>query len=88
MHVFRGIPYAQPPIGPLRFAGPMVHEPWGGVRDGDYSEVLQLNQLLQTTIAAAGKRWRKDANLLCTVKFVCGKIGLAGRAADVVLLVG
>jgi hypothetical protein len=50
--------------------------------------VLQLNQLLQTTIAAAGKRWRKDANLLCTVKFVCGKIGLAGRAADVVLLVG
>lgn len=31
--VFRGIPYAQPPIGPLRFRPPHKPMAWGGVRD-------------------------------------------------------
>ncbi|MDH6126765.1 carboxylesterase type B [Kitasatospora sp. GP82] len=31
--VFRGIPYAQPPVGPLRFGAPRPAEPWGGIRD-------------------------------------------------------
>jgi para-nitrobenzyl esterase len=35
VHVFRGIPYAQPPVGPLRFAAPVPHESWDGVRDAD-----------------------------------------------------
>jgi para-nitrobenzyl esterase len=30
---FRGIPYAQPPVGPLRFASPRPPVPWAGVRD-------------------------------------------------------
>jgi len=30
--VFRGIPYAQPPIGPLRFRPPVAAAPWQGVR--------------------------------------------------------
>ncbi|EOM75754.1 carboxylesterase/lipase family protein [Rhodococcus rhodnii] len=30
---FRGIPYAAPPVGPLRFRAPEPHEPWDGVRD-------------------------------------------------------
>jgi para-nitrobenzyl esterase len=33
VHTFRGIPYAQPPVGILRFAAPMPHEPWDGVLD-------------------------------------------------------
>jgi para-nitrobenzyl esterase len=33
VHTFRGIPYAQPPIGPLRFAAPVAHEPWDDVRE-------------------------------------------------------
>ena len=31
--VFRGIPFARPPVGPLRFRPPERPEPWSGVRD-------------------------------------------------------
>lgn len=31
--VFRGIPYAEPPAGPLRFARPVPREPWEGTLD-------------------------------------------------------
>ncbi|MBP1326645.1 para-nitrobenzyl esterase [Leucobacter exalbidus] len=30
---FRGIPYAQAPVGPLRFAAPVPREPWAGILD-------------------------------------------------------
>jgi len=29
---FRGIPYARPPVGPLRFRAPRREEPWSGIR--------------------------------------------------------
>ena len=30
--VFRGVPYAQAPVGPLRFAAPVAPVPWDGER--------------------------------------------------------
>jgi para-nitrobenzyl esterase len=35
VHAFRGVPYAQPPVGPLRFAAPAPHDHWDGVFDAD-----------------------------------------------------
>jgi len=33
IRVFRGIPFAAPPVGPLRWAPPQAPAPWQGVRD-------------------------------------------------------
>jgi len=34
VRVYRGIPYAAPPVGPLRWRPPQPVAPWSGVRDG------------------------------------------------------
>ncbi len=33
LEIFKGIPYAEPPIGDLRFCPPVVKKPWDGVLD-------------------------------------------------------
>ncbi|XP_038046539.1 cholinesterase 1-like [Patiria miniata] len=34
--VFKGIPFAEPPVGPLRFRPPVAKEPWVGTYDATY----------------------------------------------------
>ncbi|XP_030752570.1 venom carboxylesterase-6-like isoform X3 [Sitophilus oryzae] len=42
-YAFRGIPYAQPPVGNLRFSNPVKNDPWAGVLDAtnDKSSCVQ-----------------------------------------------
>lgn len=35
-HIFKGIPYAKPPIGELRFRKPQKPEPWSGIYKADH----------------------------------------------------
>ena len=32
-HAWRGIPFAKPPVGPLRWRAPQPPEPWTGTRE-------------------------------------------------------
>ncbi|KAG7333277.1 hypothetical protein KOW79_003412 [Hemibagrus wyckioides] len=42
---YLSIPYAQPPVGPLRLAAPQPAEPWEGVRDGTQHSNICLQDL-------------------------------------------
>ncbi|XP_055477350.1 acylcarnitine hydrolase-like [Psammomys obesus] len=48
VHTFLGIPFAKPPVGPLRFAPPEAPEPWSGVRDGTSHPALCLQNIVMT----------------------------------------
>ncbi|XP_018403763.1 PREDICTED: esterase FE4-like [Cyphomyrmex costatus] len=49
---FRGIPYAKPPVGELRFKDPKPSEPWSGVRDASkYGNIsVQVDRLTQEVV--------------------------------------
>ena len=36
--VFRGVPYAAPPLGALRFKAPQPPEPWSGIREATQAD--------------------------------------------------
>ncbi|XP_050695279.1 cholinesterase 1-like isoform X2 [Eriocheir sinensis] len=49
-YTFRSIPYAKPPVGPLRFKDPEPAPTWTGVRDG----LMPIPRCPQTNVTAAG----------------------------------
>ncbi|WP_019200940.1 carboxylesterase/lipase family protein [Tsukamurella sp. 1534] len=45
VHAYRGIPYAAPPVGPLRYRAPQTVRPWEGVRAAtEFSDAAPQNK--------------------------------------------
>ncbi len=46
--IYKGIPFAKPPVGELRWAAPVDPEPWEGVKKCDFYAPMAM-QILSTT---------------------------------------
>ena len=53
--VWRGVPFAAPPVGRLRFRAPVPPEPWAGIRDATRDGPLPM-QPRTSTLTGAGIR--------------------------------
>jgi para-nitrobenzyl esterase len=55
--VFRGIPYARPPMGALRFAAPELPEPWPGVREATAFGPAAVQSAIDVTYVPGFSLW-------------------------------
>ncbi len=70
--VWRSIPYAAPPVGPLRFRAPQPVTPWGGVRDATEFGNAAHSHLFSSPLGIV-KRQPQDED--CLTLNVCAPAG-------------
>jgi len=60
--VFRGVPFAAPPVGPLRFLAPRREEPWDGVRDATHfaPDIAQADLPIARMLGSNGSASNED----------------------------
>ncbi len=54
LHIFKGIPYAAPPVGNLRWRRPQPVEPWSGVRPAKEYGCISFQNLMPPSANAPG----------------------------------
>ncbi|KFP53831.1 Fatty acyl-CoA hydrolase precursor, medium chain, partial [Cathartes aura] len=64
VNVFLGLPFAKPPVGPLRFSEPQPPEPWKGVRDATSYPPMCLQEKVQGQVFSDMITNRKEKVLL------------------------
>jgi para-nitrobenzyl esterase len=55
---FKGIPFAMPPVGDLRFGPPLPSGPWSGERDCTEDGPISLQHLDPLSAMIPGCEWR------------------------------
>jgi para-nitrobenzyl esterase len=63
LHAFRGVPFAAPPVGALRFRPPRPPEPWAGLRDATHPgpPAPQVASPVMRMLGGAGELgWSED----------------------------
>jgi para-nitrobenzyl esterase len=65
---FRGIPYAAPPVGPLRWRPPQLPEPWSGERDASaFAPDAPQYELVPSSLYAGGHERQSEDCLYLNV---------------------
>jgi para-nitrobenzyl esterase len=88
--IFRGIPFAQPPVGALRFAAPQPPVPWDGVRDAAEFGPAPPQSGPVRAVGTAGTEWLTvnvwspdlDAARLPVLVWIYGGAYLFGSSND------
>ncbi len=89
--VFKGVPFARPPVGTLRFAAPQAPEPWDGARPATvFGPPPPQSRVLGDTPNSAGDDWltcniwspAPGDGALPVMVWIYGGAYLAGHAGD------